>query len=60
MSYLSSTICDEFISLMSNTVIDKIVSEIKERKDFSHKVNLTPDVKTRDLLGRCKVYFKYI
>ncbi|XP_060846412.1 zinc finger MYM-type protein 1-like [Rhopalosiphum padi] len=50
VSYLSSNICDEFITLMSNTVIDKIVSEIKERKYFSLIVDSTPDVTTRDQL----------
>ncbi|KAL4143365.1 hypothetical protein QTP88_005703 [Uroleucon formosanum] len=50
VSYLSSNICDEFISLMSDTVIDKIVSEIKERKYFSLIVDSTPDVTTRDQL----------
>jgi len=43
VSYLSSTICDEFISLMSKTVIDNIVIQIKKSKYFSIIVDSTPD-----------------
>ncbi|XP_050547950.1 uncharacterized protein LOC126909558 [Daktulosphaira vitifoliae] len=43
VSYLSSTICDEFISLMSKTVIDNIVIQIKKLKYFSIIVDSTPD-----------------
>jgi len=50
VSYLSSTIFDEFIMLMSNTILEKIVSEIKERKYFSLIVDSTPDITTHDQL----------
>lgn len=43
VSYLSSTICDEFISLMSKTVIDNIVIQINKSKYFSIIVDSTPD-----------------
>jgi hypothetical protein len=42
-SYISSTICDEFVSLMGNTVVSEIVREIKTSKYFSFSVDSTPD-----------------
>ncbi len=43
-SYLSSTILNEFISLMSNKVSSYILSEIKSAKFYSIIVDPTPDL----------------
>jgi len=50
VSYLSSTICDEFISLMSKLVIDNITNKIKKSKYFSIVVDSTPDITKIDQL----------
>lgn len=50
VSYLSSRICDEFIDLMSKTVLQCIVKAIKITKYFSIIVDLTPDVTKVDQL----------
>ncbi|XP_022182219.1 zinc finger MYM-type protein 1-like [Myzus persicae] len=51
VSYLSSRIlCDEFIDLMSKTVLQCIVKEIKIAKYFSIIVDSTPDVTKVDQL----------
>jgi hypothetical protein len=44
VSYLSSTICDEFISLMSKLVIDNITNKIKKYKYISIVVDSNPDI----------------
>ena len=49
-SYLSSTICDEFISIMSKRILNKIISEIKSAGHFSISVDSTPDVSNVDQL----------
>lgn len=43
-SYLSSTICNEFINLMGDQVFKKVVCELKEAKYFSISVDSTPDL----------------
>lgn len=50
VSYLSNKICDEFIELMSKTVLEHIVNEIKIAKYFSIIVDSTPDVTKADQL----------
>jgi len=49
-SYLSSTIVEEFIQLMADTVRDTIVSEIAQAKYFSVSVDSTPDLSHVDQL----------
>ncbi|XP_046752385.1 zinc finger MYM-type protein 1-like [Diprion similis] len=49
-SYMSSTICDEFIKLMADTVLHTIVSEIKSAKYFSMIVDSSPDMSHVDQL----------
>jgi len=44
VSYLSSTICDEFILIMGNKVIKKIIDELKLSKYYSIIIDSTPDV----------------
>uniref|UniRef100_H3AJZ1 Uncharacterized protein n=1 Tax=Latimeria chalumnae TaxID=7897 RepID=H3AJZ1_LATCH len=48
--YLSSTICDEFIQLMSDTVLSTIVSKIKCSKYYSTIVGSIPDLTHIDQL----------
>ena len=43
-SSLSSTICEELISLMGIRVLDKIIDEVKSAKFHSVSVDSTPDV----------------
>ena len=43
-SYLSKTICEEFIELMGNRVFDHIVVELKSTNYFSVSVDSTPDI----------------
>ena len=43
-SYLSSTICEELISLMGSKVLDTIIQELKSAKFNSVSVDSTPDV----------------
>lgn len=50
VSYISSTICTEFIMIMSETVIKEIVNQIQSRKYFSIIVDSTPDVTRVDQL----------
>uniref|UniRef100_H3AGF6 DUF4371 domain-containing protein n=1 Tax=Latimeria chalumnae TaxID=7897 RepID=H3AGF6_LATCH len=49
-SYLSSTICEEFIALLGEKVFDHIVKELKEAKYFSVSVDSTPDISNLDQL----------
>ena len=49
-SYLSDTICEEFIELMGNRVFDHIVTELKPTKYFSLSVDPTPDISHVDQL----------
>lgn len=43
VSYLSSTICNEFINLMGEMVLDVIVAEVKAAKYFSISIDSKPD-----------------
>jgi len=49
-SYLSSTICEEFIQLMGDKLLKIIAKEIKEQKYFSVSVDSTPDLSHVDQL----------
>lgn len=57
-SYLSSTICEEFISIMAKSVKDQIISEIIESHYYSLSVDSTPDVSHTDQLSFCVRYVK--
>ncbi|XP_076831848.1 kinase suppressor of Ras 1-like isoform X2 [Brachyhypopomus gauderio] len=50
VSYLSSTVCEEFIHLMGQRTKQAIVNEFKESKYFSVIVDSTPDLAHVDLL----------
>lgn len=50
VSYLSSTICDEFIEVIGKTVLDKIVRKILYSKYFGIIVDSTPDLQHVDQL----------
>ncbi|XP_022179730.1 zinc finger MYM-type protein 1-like [Myzus persicae] len=50
VSYISSTICTEFIMVMGEAVIKEIVSQIQSRKYFSIIVDSTPDITKIDQL----------
>ena len=43
-SYLSSTICEEFIKLIGDKLLSVIIAEIQEAKYFSLSVDSTPDL----------------
>jgi hypothetical protein len=49
-NYLSSTVCDELIKIMGNTVRKTIVDRIKSSKYFSVTVDSTPDNSHTDQL----------
>ena len=49
-SYLSKTICDEFIHLLANHVREYIVKEVKSAKYYSVSVDSTPDISHVDQL----------
>eukprot|EP00733_Pompholyxophrys_punicea_P000831 Pompholyxophrys_punicea_v1_NODE_315_length_2279_cov_2.255845.p1 type:complete len:602 gc:universal NODE_315_length_2279_cov_2.255845:206-2011(+) len=50
VSYLSSTICDEFLEIIGKEVFCLIVEEIKKAKYFSISVDSTPDISHVDQL----------
>ncbi|CAG9822955.1 unnamed protein product [Phaedon cochleariae] len=50
VSYLSANICDEFIQLMADEVMNVIIGEIKMAKYFSISVDSTPDISHFDQL----------
>ncbi|KAG8451982.1 hypothetical protein GDO86_003968 [Hymenochirus boettgeri] len=50
-SYLSKTVCYEFIDILSSKVLDAIIKEIKEAKYYSISVNSTPDIAHMDQLS---------
>ena len=50
-SYLSSTICEEFISLIGTKVREIIIAEVKSGKYFSIIVDSTPDISHVDELA---------
>lgn len=43
-SYLSLTVCEEFIQLMGQKVLDEVISRVKPAKYFSVSVDSTPDI----------------
>src|SRR4029434_7952361 len=49
-SYISSTVCDEFIALMGDKTKQVIADEIKQAKYFSVIVDSTPDLSHVDQL----------
>ena len=49
-SYLSKTICEEFIHLMGNRLLNHIITELKSTKYFSVSVDSTPDISHVDQL----------
>ena len=55
-SYLSSTICDEFITLMGEEVLKRIVKELSSAKYFSVTVDSTPDISHVDQLTCCAMF----
>ena len=56
-SYLSSTVCEELISLMSQRVLQEIVSRIKTSKYYSVSLDSSPDESHVDQLT---VVFRYM
>ena len=57
VSYLSSTICDEFIHVLSRDVLDHILTEIIEAKYFAVSVDSTPHISHVDQLT---IIFRYM
>ena len=51
VSYLSSTICEEFVKLLSDRVKAKIIAEIKKAKYYSISKDSTPDIAHTDQLS---------
>ncbi|KAI0231410.1 hypothetical protein LSAT2_018226 [Lamellibrachia satsuma] len=53
VSYLSSTICEEFIKVLSDRVKAKIIAEIKKAKYYSTRLSIdsTPDIARIDQLS---------
>ena len=50
ISYLSSTICDEFILIISDQLMRQVIQETKDAKYYSVSVDSTPDVSHSDQL----------
>ena len=50
VTYLSSTICEEFIAIMADRVLNTIVSEVKDAKYFAVSIDSTPDACNVDRL----------
>ena len=50
LSYLSSTICDEFITILARSIHDKIVAELQTAKHYSVSVDSTPGITHIDQL----------
>ncbi|GBM40053.1 hypothetical protein AVEN_273476-1, partial [Araneus ventricosus] len=50
VSYLSHSVCDEFIALMANEVKQHLIAEVKEARYYSIIVDSTPDVTHIDQL----------
>lgn len=50
VSYLSSTICDEFIEILNKKMLETFVSEVKTAKYFSIIIDSTPDITHVDQL----------
>lgn len=58
ISYLSSTICDEFIELLGKQVLTYILGEAKSSQYFSVVVDSTPDISHVDQLSFVIRYVK--
>lgn len=56
VSYLSKTVCEEFITLMGDVLLERIKSEIKDAKYWALIVDSTPDVSHVDQLS---IIFRY-
>lgn len=56
-SYLSKTICDEFIEHMAKAVKERLVDEVKRAKYFSLIVDSTPDLTHVDQLSVVLRYY---
>lgn len=50
VSYLSTTICNEFIEILATNLHLKIVSEVKQAKYFGISIDSTPDIAHIDQL----------
>lgn len=50
VSYLSSTICEEFIRLIGDNILELILAEVKKSKYFGIIVDSTPDLQHVDQL----------
>ncbi|XP_068238412.1 zinc finger MYM-type protein 1-like [Palaemon carinicauda] len=50
LSYMSSTICNEFIELMTKKVLNNIIAAVKTAKYFAISVDSTPDISHTDQL----------
>ncbi|XP_067127187.1 zinc finger MYM-type protein 1-like [Centruroides vittatus] len=50
VSYLSSTICDEFIEILNKKMLETFVTEVKAAKYFSIIIDSTPDITHVDQL----------
>lgn len=57
-SYLSNTICDEFISLIGEKILNIILDEIRDARYFAISIDSTPDVSHCDQLVFCIRYVK--
>ncbi|CAH2285606.1 zinc finger MYM-type 1-like, partial [Pelobates cultripes] len=57
ISYLSSTICDEFIELIGQQLLQQIVNEMKQAKYYSISLDSTPDIAHSDQLT---IIFRYV
>ena len=58
VSYLSSSICEEFINLMGKEVLSNIVEEVKSLIHYSISVDSTPDITHIDQLAVTIRYVK--
>lgn len=58
VSYLSSSVCNEFISSIAKAIENQIISEVQDAKYFSLSVDSTPDVAHTDQLVFCFRYVK--
>ena len=57
-SYLSHFTCDEFIVIMGDTVLQKVIEETKESKYYSLVIDSTPDIAHVDQLTLIVRYVK--
>ena len=56
-SYLSSTICNEFITIIGKKVLHIIIDEVKRAKYYAVSMDSTPDASKVD---RCTIIFRYM